>query len=155
MGYLKTEGDSGDSSEPPEPPLDPPLRSDGCWVVLVFSSYSNFNWLFCKQTVETLIRRKILWHLVWSALFLTRKAYMYTFIQNSPWSRAQINLFSLVTSFTATVYFIPISTFIAFQYNILQPQFISYKYPHWGRWCYNHGSFSTNISNKGEDFSIN
>ena len=30
-----------------------------------FSFYSNFNRTFCKQTVETLIRRRVLWRLVW------------------------------------------------------------------------------------------
>ena len=27
--------------------------------------YSNFNRKLCKQTVETLIRPRILWHLIW------------------------------------------------------------------------------------------
>ena len=76
---------------------------------------------------------------IWSGLhfFLTRKAYMYTFIQNSPRSRAQISLFSLVTCFTTTVYCIPISPLSATIYflqisplreMVLQPQFIAYPY---------------------------
>ena len=30
-----------------------------------FRFYSNFNRKLCKQTVETLIRRRILWRLIW------------------------------------------------------------------------------------------
>ena len=39
------------------------LRVAGCY----FSFYSNFNRTFCrpKQTVETLIRRRVLRHLIW------------------------------------------------------------------------------------------
>ena len=35
------------------------------WASPFFSSYSNFTRTFCKQTVETLIRRHILRHLIW------------------------------------------------------------------------------------------
>ena len=35
------------------------FRYKGCWV-LFFRFYSNFNRKFCKQTVETLIRRRVL-----------------------------------------------------------------------------------------------
>ena len=31
----------------------------------IFHFYSNFHRTFCKQTVETLIRCHILWHLIW------------------------------------------------------------------------------------------
>ena len=37
-----------------------------------FSFYSNFNRTFCKQTVETMIRRRILWHLVWNCIVCLR-----------------------------------------------------------------------------------
>ena len=36
----------------------------GCWVVF-FHFYSNFNRTFCKQTVETPIRRHIVQHQIW------------------------------------------------------------------------------------------
>ena len=35
------------------------FRLMGCWVVSIFQRN------FCKQTAETLIRRRILWHLIW------------------------------------------------------------------------------------------
>ena len=31
----------------------------------IFHFYSNFNRTFCKQTVETLIRRHVMWRLTW------------------------------------------------------------------------------------------
>ena len=31
----------------------------------IFQFYSNFHRIFCNQTVETLIRPRILWHLIW------------------------------------------------------------------------------------------
>ena len=37
-----------------------------------FSFYSNFNRTFCKQTVETLVRRRILWRLVWICIVCLR-----------------------------------------------------------------------------------
>ena len=31
----------------------------------IFQSYTNSNRTFCEQTVETLIRRRVLWRLIW------------------------------------------------------------------------------------------
>ena len=31
----------------------------------IFYFYSNFNGIFCKQIVETLVRRRVLWRLIW------------------------------------------------------------------------------------------
>ena len=36
----------------------------------IFHFYSNFKRNFCKQTMENLIRRRLLWRLIWFALFV-------------------------------------------------------------------------------------
>ena len=35
------------------------------WLVVFLLFYSNFKRQFCKQTVENLIRRRVLWRLIW------------------------------------------------------------------------------------------
>ena len=49
----------------------------GCWMVF-FHFHSNFNRTFCKQIVETLIGRRVLWRLIWVCticLCLTKKTF--------------------------------------------------------------------------------
>ena len=35
----------------------------------IYHSYSNFDIAYCKQTVKTLIRRRVLRRLIWTAMF--------------------------------------------------------------------------------------
>ena len=46
------------------------FRFKDLWIVFLIIFYSNFDLTICKQTVETLIRRNVLWHLILSALFV-------------------------------------------------------------------------------------
>ena len=40
------------------------FRFKGCWMVF-FIFIQNFNRTFCKQAVKTLIRRHVVWRLIW------------------------------------------------------------------------------------------
>ena len=50
----------------------------------IFHFYSSFNRKLCKQTVETLVRRRILWRLIWVCTIC---------LCPTKWSRGQISNF--------------------------------------------------------------
>ena len=77
-----------------------------------FSFHSNFNRIFCKQTVETLIRRQM-WRLIWVytvCLCPTKRVQCLVWVNNCsslPYKQALIGMWKSVLFGTSGPYSIP------------------------------------------------